>query len=125
MIIAGGLLLDIATLFTRVNYLGPAGTALMGIFVLGTVAWDVQDHLPKTRVARKNMEAAPLSFGKERDSLRKFLGLVKSHPIPRIRLVSRWTICGLVVLEDVGILVLFGLGIPQTVTASPNGCELM
>ncbi|KAJ6089298.1 hypothetical protein N7467_004514 [Penicillium canescens] len=116
MIIAGDLLLDIATLFTGVNYLGPAGTALMGIFVLGTVAWGVQDHLPKTRVARENMEAVPLSFGEERDYLRKFLG---------IRLVSRWTICGLVVLEDVGILVLFGLGIPQTVTASPNGCELM
>jgi hypothetical protein len=29
----------------------------MGIFVLGTVAWGVEDHLPKTKVARENMEA--------------------------------------------------------------------
>lgn len=89
MIMAGFLLLDIATLFTEANYLGPAGPALMGIFVLGTVALGVEDHLPKTRVAREDMETVPLSSGEERDSLRKFLGLVKPHPIPRIRRVSR------------------------------------
>ncbi|KAJ5761839.1 uncharacterized protein N7511_005221 [Penicillium nucicola] len=125
MIIAGFLLLDIATLFTGANYLGPAGTALMGVFVLGTVAWGIEDHLPKVRVGRDDTEAVPLRSVDETDSLRIFLGLDKSQPIPKVRLVSRWSICGLVVLEAVGILTLFGLGIAQTVTASPDGCELM
>ncbi|KAL2863282.1 uncharacterized protein BJX67DRAFT_384897 [Aspergillus lucknowensis] len=59
-------------------------------------------------------------------SLSQFLGLRKSRLlIPRGRLILRWIVVGLVVLEVVGILLLLGLGIAQTRLASPGTCQVL
>lgn len=137
MIIAGFLLLNIATIYTGGNYLCPSGTALMGLFILATVAWGIEDHLPdKNRKEKKRsqeeksgsasrVEAQVEDQPEDKQSLREFLGLGEGQPLSTTRLISRWIICVLVLLEATGILVLFGLGITQAVTASSSGCDLI
>ncbi|KAJ5175081.1 uncharacterized protein N7482_000958 [Penicillium canariense] len=145
MIIAGFLLLNITTLYTGGNYLGPAGIALTGIFILATVAWGIEDHLPpptqngqgKTEAdadaehSAGSPDSAPAElpqrqrqFGDHTATVAEFLGYA-GPSLSKTRLAMRWTICGLVVLEAAGVLVLFGLGIAQAVNASPEGCQLL
>lgn len=139
MIIAGFLLLNIATIYTGGNYLGPSGTVLMGLFILATIAWGIEDHLPNNKRKEKRTAQALQdgsasgveALGEDQpdrsgSSLRGFLGLGDSDPsLSTTRLVSRWIICIIVILEAAGILILFGMGIAQTVTASPSGCDLI
>ncbi|KAJ5099956.1 hypothetical protein N7532_006957 [Penicillium argentinense] len=134
MIIAGFLLLNVATIFTGGNYLGPSGTALMGLFILATIAWGVEDHLPDSqRMKRQSTIEQPSSTSlvesqpayQPESTFAEFLGLHGNQTLSTPRLISRWSICVLVVLEAVAILVLFGLGIAQAVPTSATGCDLI
>lgn len=126
MIVVGFLLLNVAVQYAGGYYVGSAGLALTATFVLMAVSCSIEDHLPPPAGANA---AQNLQQGQRQDepplSLSQFLGLRKSSLlIPKGRLVLRWVIVGLVVLEVVGVLLLLGLGIAQTRLASST-CRVL
>ncbi|EAU35541.1 predicted protein [Aspergillus terreus NIH2624] len=101
MIVVGFLLLNVAVQYAGGYYVGSAGLALTATFVLMAVSCSIEDHLPPPAGANA---AQNLQQGQRQDepqlSLSQFLGLRKSSLlIPKGRLVLRWVIVGLVVLE--------------------------
>lgn len=126
MIVVGFLLLNVAVQYAGGYYVGSAGLALTATFVLMAVSCSIEDHLPPPAGANA---AQNRQQGQRQDepqlSLSQFLGLRKSSLlIPKGRLVLRWVIVGLVVLEVVGALLLLGLGIAQTRLASST-CRVL
>lgn len=107
-------------------YVRSAGLDLTAAFVLMAVSCSIEDHLPPPAGANAAQNRQPAQRQDEHHlSLSQFLGLRKSSLlIPKGRLVLRWVIVGLVVLEVVGVLLLLGLGIVQTRLASST-CRVL
>jgi hypothetical protein len=108
MIVVGFLLLNVAVQYAGGYYVGSAGLALTAAFVLMAVSCSIEDHLPPPAGANAAQNRQPAQRQDEHQlSLSQFLGLRKSSLlIPKGRLVLRWVIVGLVVLEVVGVLLL-------------------
>ncbi|GES61472.1 hypothetical protein ATEIFO6365_0011013100 [Aspergillus terreus] len=126
MIVVGFLLLNVAVQYEGGYYVGSAGLALTAAFVLMAVSCSIEDHLPPPAGANAAQNRQQVQRQDEHQlSLSQFLGLRKSSLlIPKGRLVLRWVIVGLVVLEAVGVLLLLGLGIVQTRLASST-CRVL